>query len=104
MFVGKKRRKNDVYVENFEDVDDGDDCSAYPQRSAWPDDDDNDRIDNDCDDHDCDDHDCDDHDCDDHEGSAYPVLCFARRGVKMVITAVAVIPQRKTRFPPYLHF
>ena len=25
-------------------------------RSAWPDDDDNDRIDNDCDDHDCDDH------------------------------------------------
>ena len=63
-------------------------------RSAWPDDDDNDRIDNDC----------DDHDCDDHEGSGYPVLCFARRGVKMVITAVAVIPQRKTRFPPYLHF
>ena len=81
--------RNDVYVENFEDVDDGDDCSAYPQCSAWPDDDDNDRIDN---------------DCDDHEDSAYPVLCFARRGVKMVITAVAVIPQRKTRFPPYLHF
>ena len=36
--------------------------------------------------------------------TAYPVLCLARRGVKMVITAVAVIPQRKTRFPPYLHF
>ena len=33
---------------------------------------------------------------------AYPVLCFARRGVKIVITAVAVIPQRKTRLPPYL--
>ena len=43
-------------------------------------------------------------DCGDHKGSAYPVLCLARRGVKMVITAVAVIPQRKTRFPPYLHF
>ena len=76
-------------MENFEDVDDGDDCSAYPQCSAWPDDDDNDLIDN---------------DCDDHEDSAYPVLCLARSGVKMVITAVAVIPQRKTRFPPYLHF
>ncbi len=34
--------------------------------------------------------------------STYPVLCLARRGVKMVITAVAVIPQRKTLFPPYL--
>ena len=89
---GNKRCENDVYVENLEDVDDGDDCFAYPQRSAWPDDDGD--VDNDC----------DDQDCDDHEDSAYPVLCLARRGVKMVITAVAVIPQRKTRFPPYLHF
>ena len=33
---------------------------------------------------------------------AHPVLCFARRGVNIVMTAVAVIPQRKTLFPPYL--
>ena len=33
---------------------------------------------------------------------AHPVLCFASRGVNIVMTAVAVIPQRKTLFPPYL--